>query len=106
MAAYSTEDPACPPVNGIVRAQLHIGGWVIRPRPGISAAARSKPGFPATAPPAHMDPAIDADGCDVTFLMKSDFKGTVPTFVVRMVAQGQSMQVRQFGFACRFFALV
>jgi len=93
IAAFSTEDDDCPPVNGIVRAQLHIGGWVIRPRPGISAAARSKPGFAASAPPAHMDPAIDAQGCDVTYLMKSDFKGSVPSFVTRMVAQKQALQV-------------
>ena len=92
--AFSVEHPSCRPVNNVVRALLHIGGWVIRPRPGISAAARRKPGFQPSAPLAHIDPAIDAQGCDVTFLMKSDFKGAIPSWIVAMVAKGQAMQVR------------
>jgi hypothetical protein len=82
-------------VQGFTRADLIVGGWVVRPRPGISAAARSKPGVhPATVPPAHMDPAIDADGCDVTYLMKADMKGSLPSSVVAVVASKQAMQVR------------
>jgi hypothetical protein len=33
---FSVEDPRCPPVSGCVRAELYIGGWVIRPRPSRS----------------------------------------------------------------------
>ncbi len=40
-----------------------------------------------------MDPAIDADGCDVTYLMKADMKGNLPASLVAKIASGQAQQV-------------
>jgi hypothetical protein len=40
-----------------------------------------------------MDPAIDAQGCDVTYLMSADFKGSVPSTIIAMVASAQAKQV-------------
>jgi hypothetical protein len=69
----------CPEIKGVVRAHLEIGGWVVRPKPG-AAALRAKYGAEiaaGTRPPPHADPAIDAEGCDCTYLMRSDFKGSI-----------------------------
>ena len=75
-----------------VRAKCIIGGWVIKPLPGV-AAVRAKRAAAAAAstrtaggatggdsaaaamPPEEEDPAIDAEGVEATYLMRSDFAG-------------------------------
>ena len=78
-------------MQGYTRADLIVGGWVVRPRPGVAAVARNC--NRATDFPVHMDPAVDADGCDVTYLMKADMKGSLPASVVAVVASRQALQV-------------
>lgn len=86
--AKSVTHPDGPEVSGFVRGQCHIGGWVIRPRPGLAAAAGG-----VSAPRPHADLAIDADGCYCTYLMRSDFKGSIPSSVTAKVAAQQAMLV-------------
>ena len=78
--AWSVPHPESPHPEGIVRANCMIGGWIIRPR------FSSKSG--------NSDPfAQTEEGCDVTFLMRSDFMGSIPGFIVRQVAAQQGMLV-------------
>lgn len=93
--AFSEPSPDCPEVKGAVRALLEVGGWIIRPRPGV-AALRARYGDDIAAgrrPPPHADPEVDAEGCDCTFLMRSDFRGSIPAFVTRAVAAQQALLV-------------
>jgi hypothetical protein len=40
-----------------------------------------------------MDPAIDADGCDVTYVKSVDFKGWHPASLIGTAVSQQAMQV-------------
>jgi hypothetical protein len=73
VVAWSAPHASMPEVKGTVRAHLEIGGWVVRPRRGADASA-----------------PVDADGCECTYLMRADFKGSIPTMVTRQVAAQQS----------------
>jgi hypothetical protein len=68
VVAWSAPHASMPEVKGTVRAHLEIGGWVVRPRGGA---------------------AGDADGCDCVYLMRADFKGSIPSMVTRQVAAQQ-----------------
>lgn len=68
----------CPPVAGVVRGELHIGGWIARP-----IARGSSPDFD------------DSAGCTVTYVMRSDIKGSIPAFVTRQVVAQQVRRRQQ-----------
>ena len=51
--ATSVEDDAVPPVKKLVRAKLHLGGWIMRPIPDPSRPGEDK-------------------GCQATYIVKSD----------------------------------
>ena len=84
--AWSVQCPGAPNPEGIVRANCMIGGWVIRPRFSNSPTTTNAGG------PADVF-AQTEEGCDVTFLMRSDFCGSIPGFIVRQVAGQQGMLV-------------
>lgn len=70
VATGSTVHAATPPRDGIVRAHIFIGGWVLRP----------------VAPGAD---GIEKE-CDVTYAMRSDLCGTLPLSITATVTQGQA----------------
>jgi hypothetical protein len=95
IVATSIDHPTVPLLDGVVRAHLDIGGWFIRPRPGAEA-LRRKYGADIAAgrrPLPHADPEVDAEGCDCTYFMRTDFKGSIPGFVQKQVAAQQAMIV-------------
>lgn len=94
LVSTSVEDPRCPPVQGIVRAHLHIGGWIVRPRPGIVAGNKPPRSSRASAStgsmPGFANPSIDSDGCDVTYFMSSDLKGSIPAAILNKIVAQQA----------------
>jgi hypothetical protein len=94
IVSCSVADPRKPVVDGVVRAHLHLGGWIIKPLATVPAISASKGYSEAQLLlPAHADPVVDSRGCDVTYLMRSDFKGNIPTVVTRFVASQQALVV-------------
>ena len=73
VVAYSEPHAGMPEQKGVVRAQLHIGGWVVKPSGGVAGEA--------------------AGGCDCTYLMLADLKGTVPDWLTKQVFSTQGAVV-------------
>jgi hypothetical protein len=73
----SIEDKRCPEIYGVVRAELTLAAWVVRPRL-IS---------PETG---EVD---ESKGCDVTYMNFTDLKGWVPMAIKRTVASQQALLV-------------
>eukprot|EP01138_Halocafeteria_seosinensis_P016490 gb/GECG01016821.1/.p1 GENE.gb/GECG01016821.1/~~gb/GECG01016821.1/.p1 ORF type:complete len:1017 (+),score=139.58 gb/GECG01016821.1/:1-3051(+) len=95
IAAKSVKHPECPEDKDCVRADLKIGGWVIRPIKGKKiaeerAAARSRGEDPGPWP---TDVDIDSEGCECTYLVLIDLCGDIPGFVVGIVTQQQALLV-------------
>jgi START domain len=65
IVAAAHEHRDCPEVKGAVRGQLEIGGWLLKPLEG-------------------------GNSCSATYLMRSDFKGSIPGWVTRQVASQQA----------------
>lgn len=86
IVAYSVAHPECPELPGKVRAHCEIGGWVIRPRRARAMLAAGKT--------PSVDDDLDADGCDVTYLVRTDLKGWLPGSVVKSVTAAQAMCVQ------------
>ena len=103
--AWAAEHPAAPPSpSGVVRGRVLIGGWLLEPLPGVAAvrAARRKAAAEGRAVPTNLphpaeDPDVDADGVRATYLMRSDFSGTLPGFIVRAVTAQQAGMVSATG---------
>ena len=76
IVTQSTEIPDLPVKDGIVRAHIHVGGWVLR--------ALADGG------------GDDARGCRVTYLFKSDLKGSLPTSITKSVTAQQAALVSTF----------
>ena len=93
--AKSVDHPKCPSLNECVRAHLEIGGWIIRPIRGKKIAegreAKRARGEDPGAWPTDVD--LDTEGCECTYLVLSDLKGSIPGFVVKKVTSQQAMLV-------------
>ena len=81
----SMEHPECPPDAKCVRAHCDLGGWIIRPRVAQRLLASKQPIPPGTN--------LDAEGCDCTYLVRTDLKGDLPTSIVAGVVAKQAMIV-------------
>lgn len=81
--AWSVPHPDAPPVEGVVRANALIGGWIMTPRLPPSATAG-----------APRDPTVQSEpGCDTVYCMRSDLAGNIPAFITRQVLAQQAALV-------------
>ena len=72
----SIEDKRCPEITGVVRAELTLTAWVVRPRSVLS------------------NREVDeTKGCDVTYMNFTDLKGWVPMTIKRTVSSQQALLV-------------
>ena len=85
--AWSIPWEGAPTPEGVVRAHAHIGGWIARPRPPATGGGVSAGSVGGSDPHRVRQ---DEPGCDTVFLMRSDFAGTIPTFITRQVAAQQA----------------
>lgn len=67
VAAFATSHKDCPDVEGHVRGELILGGWVLRP--------------------------TGATSCEINYIVQSDLKGSIPKTVVNLAAESQPMLV-------------
>jgi hypothetical protein len=72
----SIEDKRCPEITGVVRAELTLAAWVVRPRSVLSTG--------------EVD---ETKGCDVTYMNFTDLKGWVPMAIKRTVSSQQALLV-------------
>merc|ERR1711871_1627159 len=68
--AFACEDPKCPEISGLVRAELIIGGYTLIP-------VRDETG--------------EIIATDVTYCVSTDAKGNIPAWVLTMKAKEQPM---------------
>ena len=73
----SIEDKRCPEISGVVRAELSLAAWVVRPR-SISQ---------------ETGEVDETKGSDVTYMNFTDLKGWVPMTIKRTVASQQALLV-------------
>ena len=64
----SLESTTCPPKRGLVRGELVIGGWVLRPVNGGNAT-------------------------EVSYVVNLDLKGKIPSIIVNQIVTKQPMQI-------------
>jgi hypothetical protein len=84
--AWSVPHPDAPPVEGVVRANAIIGGWIMTPRLPQPAS-----GGGGAAP---RDPTVQSEpGCDTIYCMRSDLAGSIPAFITRQVIAQQAALV-------------
>jgi len=86
ISASSIEHPDCPPVGGLVRADCAIGGWIVRPRKAMRMLKENTP--------IPKDMNIDEEGCDCTYLVRTDLKGNLHTSIVASAVAKQAMNVQ------------
>lgn len=82
------DEKLCPLIDGVVRAHLHIGGWILRPRPGINALSETIK--KNSKVPLYTHPDIEKEGCDVTYFMRTDLKGDIPSWLVSRITAQQA----------------
>jgi hypothetical protein len=73
----SIEDKRCPEISGVVRAELSLAAWVVRPRS-------------VSQETGEVD---ETKGSDVTYMNFTDLKGWVPMAIKRTVASQQALLV-------------
>jgi hypothetical protein len=94
--AGSLELPRSAEKAGYVRGEIVLGGWLVRPVPGMGVERAAPP--PHSDPmPLHAAPEVDSEGCIVTYLQRSDLKGSIPSWVTAGIVAQQARLILSVG---------